>query len=149
MPDLTVSNPHRDLLTSLTESTTMTNDTFEPTVAVAIYKMYISFAPLLYRFSKFYRYSLGVSIENNMISVLELIFEANGLPRPLREAPLIKANARCEMLKLLIRMSFELKLLESTPYFQISSDLREIGRMLGGWIKFVRSGPYVKTDSKE
>lgn len=127
----------------------MTNDTFEPPVAVAIYKMYTSFATLLYRFPKLYRYSLGITIENNMLSVLELIFETNGLPRPLREAPLIKANAKCEMLKLLIRMSFELKLLESTPYFQLSSDLREIGRMLGGWIKFVRSGPYAKADPKE
>jgi len=114
-------------------------------VAIAIYKMYVSFAPLLYRYPKLYRYTLGEAIEKNIISLLELIFEANALPRPLRETPLIKANAKCEMLKLLIRMSFELKLVEDTQYFQLSANLREVGKMLGGWIKFVRSGPYVKS----
>ncbi|MBI4087203.1 MAG: four helix bundle protein [Candidatus Liptonbacteria bacterium] len=124
----------------------MTNDTFEPPVAIAIYKTYMSFAPHLYRFPKLYRYSLGGAIENNILVLLELIFEANALPRPLREASLIKANAKCEILKMLIRMSFELKILENTQYFQLSSELREIGKMLGGWIKFVRSGPYVRSE---
>ena len=124
----------------------MTNDTFEPPVAIAVYKMYMTFAPHLYRFPKLYRYSLGGAIENNILNLLELIFETNALPRPLREAPLIKANVKCETLKLLVRMSFELKILEDTQYFQLSSDLREIGKMLGGWMKFVRNGPYVKSE---
>lgn len=123
----------------------MTNDTFGPPVAIATYKTYFSFAPLLYNFPKPYRYSLGGAIEKNILAILELIFEANTLPRPLRETPLIRANAKCETLKLLIRMSFELKLLENTQYFQLSADLREVGKMLGGWIKFVRTDPYAKS----
>ncbi len=73
----------------------MTNDSFEPPVAVAVYKTYLSFAPLLYSFPKPYRYSLGGAIEDNLLALLELIFETNSLPRPLREAPLVKANAKC------------------------------------------------------
>ena len=121
----------------------MKQDTsYEPPVAVAVYKMYMAFSPLVYQFPKVYRYSLGRTIDGSILALLELIFEANSLPRPLREAPLIRANAKCELLKLLNRMCFELKLIESTKYFQISADLQEVGKMLGGWIKYVRSGPY-------
>ena len=116
--------------------------TYEPPIAVAVYKTYMAFSPLVYQFPKVHRYSLGRTIDTNILSLLELIFEANSLPRPLREAPLIKANAKCELLKMLNRMCFELKLIESTQYFQMSADLQEIGKMLGGWVKYVRSGPY-------
>lgn len=116
--------------------------TYEPPIAVAVYKAYMAWSPLASEFPKIYRYSLGQTIDKNILSLLELIFEANSLPRPLREAPLLKANAKCELLKMLNRMSFELKLIESTQYFQMTADLQEIGKMLGGWVKYVRSGPY-------
>ncbi|MBI5077536.1 four helix bundle protein [Candidatus Falkowbacteria bacterium] len=67
------------------------------------------------------------------------------MPQPLREAPLIKAQAKCQLLKLLIRLSFELNLIKSTQYFQLSTDLKEIGKMLGGWINYARSGLSQKT----
>ena len=121
----------------------MKEDTaYEPPVAVAVYRMYTAFSPLMYQFPKTHRYSLGRTIDSSILSLLELIFEANSLPRPLREAPLVRANAKCELLKLLNRMCFELELIESTQYFQISARLQEIGKMLGGWIKYIRSGPY-------
>ena len=125
----------------------MKQDTaYEPPVAVAIYKIYMAFSPLVYQFPKVYRYSLGQTIDGNILSLLELIFEANSLPRPLREAPLIRANAKCELVKLLNRMCFELKLIESTQYFQMTADLRQVGKELGGWINYVRSGPYNQPD---
>lgn len=116
--------------------------TYEPPIAVAVYKAYMAWSPLVCDFPKAYRYSLGQTIDKNILALLELIFEANSLPRPLREAPLLKANAKCELLKMLNRMCFELKLTESTQYFQMTADLQEIGRMLGGWVKYIRSGPY-------
>ena len=125
----------------------MKNDTtYEPPVAIAVYKTYMTFNPLVLKFPKIYRYTLAQAIEKNILVLLELIFEANSLPRPLREAPLLKANAKCEILKMLARMSFELKLIESTQYFQIAAEFLEIGKMLGGWIKYVRSGPYSQSE---
>ncbi len=120
--------------------------TYEPLVALAVYKTYMTFSPIVYQFPKVHRYSLGRTIDSNILSLLELIFEANSLPRPLREAPLIKANSKCELLKMLNRMCFEMQLIESTQYFQMSADLRQIGRELGGWIHYVRSGPYNQPD---
>jgi hypothetical protein len=114
---------------------------FEPIIAIKTYAIYLKFAPLLNRFPKLYRYSLGQKIENTMLELLEYIFKANSLPKPLREMPLIDANAKFEVLKLLMRATAELGILVNTQYFQLSADLAEIGRMLGGWLVYVRSGP--------
>lgn len=119
----------------------VSSSSFEPPVVVKTYNTFLTFAPLLYRFPKPYRYTLGQKVEQNFLALLELVFEANSLPRPLREAPLVKAEAKCELLKLLIRLCFELNLLKSTQYFQLTANLQEIARMLGGWIIYVRSGP--------
>jgi hypothetical protein len=124
----------------------MTNDTFEPPVAVAVYRLYLSFAPQVFSFPKLYRHSLGGAIERNFLVLLETIFEANAMPRPLREAPLLRAHAKCELLKLLVRMSFELGIVTDQRYFELAAGLREIGKMLGGWMKFVRNGPYAKSE---
>ena len=115
-------------------------NSLEPPVVVAIYKIYFAFFSLSIKFPKMYRYSLAQTIEQHFHLCLQNIFEANCLPCPLREMPLIKANSHCELLKLLIRMTYELALINPTQYFHLSAQLQGIGKMLGGWIKFVRSG---------
>ncbi len=122
----------------------MTENYLEPPVVVATYKLYLGFAPLLYRFPKLYRYSLGQTMEQHILGILEGVFEANALPRPLRELPVIKAHTHCELLKLLIRLAVELHILDNTQYFQCTAQLQEIGKMLGGWINYIRSGPAQK-----
>lgn len=119
----------------------MESETFEPTVIVKTYRTYKTFLPLLLKFPKPLRYTLGQTIDKSFLSVLEYIFEANSLPAPLREAPLLRAQAKCDLLKILIRLSCEEKILVETQYFQIVSDLREISKMIGGWIKYTRQRP--------
>ena len=124
----------------------MTNKNFEtPAVVVAAYRTYLLTAKSLLKMKKPYRYTLGVRIENNLLAILEDIFNANILPSPLREQPLIKGHVRCELLKLLTRACFEMELIEPTHYFQISGELTAISKMLYAWIKYVRSGPQAKT----
>jgi len=118
----------------------MSSNYLEPPIVVATYKLYQSFAPLCVRFPKIYRYSIGQTIEQEIMSLLRTVFEANSLPRPLREMPVIRANSHCELLKLLIRLALELDLLNHTQYFQFSTHLQEMGKMLGGWINYQRTG---------
>jgi hypothetical protein len=124
----------------------MTQESFDPPVVVKIYKIYLLFSPLLYHFPKLYRYSLGQTIEKNLLKMIEFIFEANALPKPLREPSLIRASAKCELLKILVRLSFELDLIGSTQYFQLIADLKEVNKMLCGWVAYVRSGPSKKSE---
>lgn len=112
----------------------------EPPVVMAIYKFYSNILSLSIQFPKIYRYSLAQTIEQHIHLFLQNVFEANCMPMPLREMPLIKANSHCELLKLLIRLTYELSLINPKQYFNSSEQLQGIGKMLGGWIKFIRNG---------
>ena len=57
----------------------MAQESFDPPVVVKIYRTYQMLGPLLNSFPKSYRYSMGESIEKAVLSMLELIFEANAI----------------------------------------------------------------------
>ena len=119
----------------------MTQSSFEPTVVVKIYKTYQVLLPLLANFPKPLRYTLGQSMDAAMLSMLEFIFEANAMPLPLREVHLLRANAKCELCKILLRLSCEARITSNTQYFQLMANLQEVGKMLGGWIRYIRRLP--------
>ncbi len=123
----------------------MTQNSFDPPVVVKIYKTYQIFGPLLMKFPKPQRYTLGQNLDRAMLAMLEFIFEANAMPMPLREAHLLKAEAKCELSKILIRLSCESKILNNTQYYQLMANLQEIGKMLRGWIKYIRNQPGAKS----
>lgn len=122
----------------------MTQNSFDPPVVVKIYKTYQILSPLLADFPKPQRYTLGQGLDKSILAMLELIFEANAMPMPLREAHLLKAAAKCELSKILIRLSCEIKIINNTQYYQLIANLQEISKMLGGWIKYIRSQPGIK-----
>ena len=119
----------------------MTQNSFDPPVVVKIYKTYQILMPLLASFPKPQRYSLGQTLDRCLLKMLEHIFEANAVPMPLREASLLKAEAKCELAKILVRLACEGKIIENTQYYQLIANLQEIGKMLRGWIKYIRNQP--------
>ena len=127
----------------------MAEESFEPPVVIKIYRLLLFLMPLTLTFPKIYRHTLGTTIQHAPLKLLTIIFEANATPRPLREAPLLKAQAQADMLKLLVRLCFELGVLKSTPYFQCSAMLEEIGKMLGGWIRYLRTQPNARLRERE
>ena len=46
-----------------------------------------------------------------------------------------RASAKLDVLKILLRLSFETKAINQQKYISFESLLIEIGKMLGGWIK--------------
>jgi hypothetical protein len=84
---------------------------------------------------KRWRYSLGVSLENSVLNLLEELIMAKNAPKPLKAAYLIKASGQLETAVLKLRLFLELKIANETKIFQTQSKLDEIGRMLGGWLK--------------
>lgn len=59
-------------------------------------------------------------------------------PREQKMPILQKASIRLDLLKILLRLSFETKCLDVKKYQQLTAALIEIGKMLGGWIKTVK-----------
>ncbi|MFH0820059.1 MAG: four helix bundle protein [bacterium] len=117
----------------------MQNSNFEPTVIQKSYKLYIQIFNLLKNFPKPNRYTLGEKIENTLLNLVELIVLSNIQIKTLREPFLHKASAKCELLKLLLRASFDLRLISERQYIELESKAVEIGKMIGGWIKYCRT----------
>ena len=57
----------------------------------------------------------------------------------LREPTLYKASAKCDICKVLFRLSYDLNLISDRQYIELSNKLNEIGKMLSGWIKYTRN----------
>lgn len=117
----------------------MTNLDLEPIVIKKIYQFYLSIFGQLNNFPKRSRYTLGEKIENVVLEIIELINLANIQIKNLREPFLYKASAKCGVLKLLIRLSWDLNLLNHRQYLILEGQLQEISKMIGGWIKYCRT----------
>jgi hypothetical protein len=85
------------------------------------------------------RYSLGTSIENNTLELLDLLILAKNAPKPMKAAYLLKSSSLLEVIVLKLRLFLELKLANETNIFKLQEILAEIGRMLGGWLKATQS----------
>jgi hypothetical protein len=112
------------------ESFSIINKTYE------IYKRIIELNDTL---PKRRRYSLGISLEETILEIMENLILAKNAPKPLKAAYLIRANSQLEIAILKIRLYLELKLANETKIFQAQAMLAEIGRMLGGWLKATQS----------
>ena len=99
---------------------------------VSIYKLWDEFKN---HFSKKHRYTLGSKIDQYFLEVIESLFTASCLNKEQKLPYLKKSGIKLDLLKFLLQISWELKVLDNKKYIILSEKLNEIGRMLGGWIK--------------
>ena len=88
---------------------------------------------------KRYRYSLGASLEQSILSLLEYLTMAKSAPAPMKATYLLRANGQLDLARFKVRLMLELGLVNETKLFQAQAALGEIGRMLGGWLKKILS----------
>lgn len=84
---------------------------------------------------KRWRYSLGQSAEASILTMLELLILAKTAPKAAKPPFLLKASAQAEIATMKLRLLLELNVVNETKIFQAQSQLAEIGRMLGGWLR--------------
>lgn len=70
-----------------------------------------------------------------MLEVIEGILTASQLSKSEKLPILQKTSIKLDLLKVLIRLCKDLKILDNKKYLLLESYLQEIGKMLGGWIK--------------
>ncbi len=70
---------------------------------------------------------------------MELIIMGNAQPKNFKDVYLYKANAKIEILKVFYRMAFDIEIIKDKEYLMTEEFLQEIGRMLGGWLKYLKS----------
>ena len=85
-------------------------------------------------FPKSQRFLMAARLEDASIEILEHIVQAN---EAREKAPLLnKASRLLERLRILIRLSKDSCYIDFKKYENLSRAADEIGRMLGGWIKY-------------
>lgn len=103
--------------------------------SVELYKEYYQY---LKTFPKKDQHMLGKRCESHIITFIEHILIAVGVPKDQKLRVLLQANSKFDVLKVLIRMMRELKILDNRKYLSLEGKIQNIGRMLGGWIKSLR-----------
>src|SRR3989344_789175 len=84
------------------------------------------------------RFGIYLKIENICLEIINSIITA---ALELRENKLVILNSariKIEVLKRLIRITYELNVIESKKYINLESDLQEISKMTNGWIKYLK-----------
>lgn len=94
---------------------------------------------MIFSLPKFERFSIGEKIENEILSIIELVTEANTVTKYERERFLIKANGKNECLKILVRLCFDMTIIEFKTYINLEKRIQEIGKQIQGWIKYTRA----------
>jgi hypothetical protein len=85
------------------------------------------------KFPKSYRFSIAVRLENGMLDFLEAAAAANMRRDKL---PLLRrADEALTRIRLLFRLSYEMRFIDIVSYEYGGRQLVELGKLLGGWIK--------------
>ncbi|MFA4998811.1 MAG: four helix bundle protein [Candidatus Paceibacterota bacterium] len=100
-----------------------------------LYKIFYSFRNVI---SKQDRYTLWQRCENLILDILENILWASQLPKDEKTPILEKTSLRLNFLRVFIRLSKEIKMLDNKKYILLQESIDEIGRMLGGWLRSIR-----------
>ena len=91
------------------------------------------------KFPKSYRFSVGAKLENAILDFIEFATVANMRKDKL---PLLKkADEALARLRLLFRLSYEMRFVNLKSYEFGSKQVNELGRLLGGWIKRPGASP--------
>lgn len=89
--------------------------------------------PIISKYPRNFRYSLGVRIENSMYDLLDHLQTAYNGTEKLDH--LSSASNKLEHLRLLIRLSQEMHLFDNQIHHAMIEQMENIGKQIGGWIR--------------
>lgn len=99
---------------------------------LTVYKIWYGYRD---HFPKKSRYTLGDKIDTRFLNVLELISIATYQNKDEKLHTLDRATMGVDVLKFLLRVAWELHILDDKKYTKLSEEIQEIGRQIGGWKK--------------
>jgi hypothetical protein len=90
------------------------------------------------KISKQNRFGIWAKTENLCLEINSLIITAS-LEEKSRKLPFLNsARIKIEVLKRIIRITHEIKIIERKRYIDFQTDLQEISKMTNGWIKYLK-----------
>ena len=103
------------------------------------YNLYKEFYGLRLAVPKQDRYTIWQRSENLMIDVLENLLLASQQAKSEKLPTLNQASLRLNVLRVFIRLMKEVKALDHRKYVTLETDIDDIGRQLGAWIRSTKS----------
>ncbi len=97
-----------------------------------VYKIWHEY---LINLDKISRFSIGLKIDSLFVQTIENLFIASYKTREQKTVYLDRASDVFDLLKFMLQVAWEIKILDNKKYITLSQKLNEIGRMLGGWRK--------------
>ena len=88
-------------------------------------------------FPKHEKYTLGQKIENTILDILELSLKTVYSSKQEKLLLLKEIDVKVNLLKTLIKLVNEIRSLDDKKYLILQEKLQEIGRMIGGWIRYI------------
>ncbi len=84
------------------------------------------------------KYSIGLKIDKSILDLLELIIQAGITRGEEKIVTLSQASIKLDLLKLLVRLTYDIKAIDRKKYLRIEERLQEIGKMIGGWLRSIK-----------
>lgn len=85
------------------------------------------------------KYSLGERLQKTTLDLLELVITASCLERVSKFTYLEKSSIKLDLIKILVRLTYEIKAIDNKKYLLLQGKLQEIGKMLGGWLRSIKA----------
>lgn len=85
------------------------------------------------------RFTLWQKLENTLLMLIEYILHASSLYKEEKLPTLERASSKLNVLRILVRLAYDIKSIDNKKYTALQQDIDEIGRMLGGWIRSTKS----------
>lgn len=93
------------------------------------------------------RYALGLKIEQQTLDFFELIILTSAKTGPSKILILQKADLKLRMIQLFVRLARDIEVLKIKRYIELEEKLLELGKMIGGWLKFLGAPENKKTSN--
>ena len=85
------------------------------------------------------RFTIFERCEQLILDVIESILQASGEQKQVKVPTLERCSLKLNMLRVFIRLMKDVKAIDTKKYIALESIVDEIGRMLGGWIRSIKS----------
>jgi len=116
---------------------TQTRSVLDIPIFHKIYDLYKLLHSYQIRIPKSERYTLWQKCENTALALLEALIETSHQKGENRAQFLYTLSNKLDLLKVLIRLAKDIRIIDDSQYLEIQVVIQEIGRMIGGWIKSV------------
>lgn len=110
----------------------MSSETFQKT-----YDFYKHLYLNLRTISKRDRFTWGSCVDQLALDIVSLSARASFSSKLQKPEVLKSMSTNVDLLKIYLRLGFDLRILDQKKYIARQGELQEIGKMLGGWMKQV------------